>query len=357
MRPHQSKKKRLKRNELVSQIFSAFSRRYEETGVDSVYRLVLSLEDVRAELQDRYETEYNSDEWILTQLRRYEREVGEQLFEKVDIGPNGNKTAIAVYPGITSFARNHHLYVNQKMRIANGVVDAISHLAAARSRNRPLRLLLGSGSLPMHVAQVFITRDTARELVPCEIYTHNIGIVELLLSYNDRRYQLFSPGGRADHDTNTFLGEDDTLFTDTEFDFVVQSTPCVSDGRLYVESEEQLTRKRNILHATSGTKMLLLIKDEFVAPPDGMHHFGSLADYDYIVTIPSRPGAEKTADEYLDVHSEVFSPYIVHWSYTIYRVNAESRRGRNRALVGTFGTPVRLQGERGASSIPLEATS
>jgi hypothetical protein len=103
--------------------------------------------------------------------------------------------------------------------------------------------------------------------------------------------------------------------------------------------------------------MLLLIKDEFVAPPAGMHHFGSLADYDYIVTIPSRPGSEKTADEYFSAHPDVFSPYVVHWSYTIYRVNAESRHGRKDTLFGTFGSLEPAQSRRTGSSIPLEATS
>lgn len=325
MPTRRSKKQRLRRDELVSRIFASFSGRYENYPVDSMYELTVPLGELRAELREQCDVEYNSDSWILTQIRRYEREIGRQLFEKVETGPDS--VSLAVYPGLSCFAQKHHMYVNQKVRLANGVVDAISNIGPPVAPERALRLLLGSGSIPLHVAEALLARQDDTD-TRYEIYTHNIGVVNTLLSVGDSRFEVHSPGGRADYQTYCYIGGDDRLFTDADLDFVIQSTHYVHDGHVFVNTEEESRRKRSILQRTAGIKLLLLIKDEFLEPPVGTTPFGSLTDYDYIVTIPVRQAAAKSADGYFERHGDIFTPYVVHWGYTIFKVDGPRGRGR-----------------------------
>lgn len=330
------KKQRLRRDELVARIFASFSGRYEQYPVDSVYELTIPLEEIRAELHEQCDVEYNSDNWILTQIRRYEREIGQQLFGKVETGPDS--VSLAVHPELSCFAQKHHMYVNQKVRLANGVVDAISNIGPHTGPERPLRLLLGSGSIPLHVAEALLARQKDPD-TRYEIYTHNIGIINTLLSAGDRRFQVHSPGGRADLETYCFIGGDDELFTGAECDFVVQSTHYVDDGHVYVDTEDESRRKRTILQDSTGIKILVLIKDEFLKPPPGREPFGSLTDYNYIITIPTREAAQKTADGYFGRRADVFAPFVVHWGYTILKVDGD-RSGAAARLTDRAPVPL-----------------
>lgn len=322
MQKEPSKKQRLKRDELVDYVFAAFSERYESTTVDSIYELIIPLSDIRAGLNKSYAADYNSDTWIFTQLRRYEREHGVKLFEKADVTEDGRPTALAIYGGITRFTQKRHLYVNQKLRIANGVYDTIRHLHDNATGDRPLSILLGSGNIPWHVAEVIAERS-ADLPSPLRVFTHNIAVVARLLELAEanRLVSVFSPGGRADPTVYSYVGGDDRLLLDAELDFVIQSTHSVHDGVLYVNTEEEGIRKGRILRQCGGTKVLVLVKDEFHAPPPQAYAYGRLTDYDYIVTVAPRADNHKTADRFLEAYSAVFQPLVLHWSYQVIRVD------------------------------------
>jgi hypothetical protein len=317
-----SKKQRLKRDELVDQVFAAFSERYESTTADSIYELTIPLREIRAGLNKSYGADYNSDTWIFTQLRRYEREHGVRLFEKADIAADGRPTALAIYGGIVQFTQKRHLYVNQKLRIANGVYDTIRHLHQEPTEDRPLSILLGSGNIPWHVAEVIAER-AAEMPTPIRVYTHNIAVVARLLEVAEanRRICVFSPGGRADPTVYSYVGGDDRLLLEAELSFVIQSTNSVHNGLLYVNTEEEGVRKGRILRQCSGTKVLALVKDEFHPPAPDAYAYGRLSDYDYIVTVAPRADNRKTADRFLEAHSAVFQPLVLHWSYQVIRVD------------------------------------
>lgn len=314
----QTKRQRIKRDDLVQFVFSVFSQRYERSSVDSIYDLKIPVAEIRRQLSEQYETEYHNDWWIMTQLHRYERETGTRLFERVDADLDPDSITLAIYKEIDGYRQLHHLFTNQKIRIANGVLGIINNTVV--DSIEPTTLFLGSGSIPATLADVLI-RQVAEHGRRYHVYSHNLAVQEKFLAahIDADRLEFFAIGGRIDPTMYISMTDDVVSSVHRPLDFVVQSTNAISDGLLYVSDEGEAELKGRILHDLPGTKILMVVKDEFGREASGKP-YGSLHDYDYIVTVPSKNGTSRRADRYLLEQGEVFQPHIVHWSYHVYRV-------------------------------------
>ncbi len=230
---------------------------------------------------------------------------------------------VSIYDKMSAFYQHHHLYATHKIKIANGVYGMIQNFISEADITRPVNILLGSGTIPYHLA--IILRDRSSEKNRYSIYTHNMGIIEQLLGpdVNPKHYDLHIPAGKFDYWVNAIIGNDNNLYKSIDFDFIVQSTKYIYDGELYVDDQEQNERKGVILKECSGAKILTLIKDELVDQPlKDLAPFGALTDYDYVVVPRMRSNVKKRRkyDLMFDRYQDLFSPEIVSWNFIIYRV-------------------------------------
>lgn len=317
-------KHRLKRKDLVTKLFYLFSEVYEQSDQESIWDIELPIEQVREHLKTKYGVHYNSNQWVYTQLRRYEEEIGVKLFRKLHRSGSRYNFALAVHDKMIQFYQKQHLYVGDKIKVANGVYDKIHNAAAQGSTGRPIHLLLGAGSTVFHVAQILADKSWEDEN-RYAIYTHNLGSLQILLSQNVNydRISISIMSGTIDPVTYTIVGADISLFSGTEFDFIVQGTSCVYDGQLFIESHAERGIKQAILQECRGTKMLVLTKHEFSDQPiANIAPYGSIHDYDYVV-IPrsaSEGVHEKKYDRRFARYATLLTPEILNWNYSIYRV-------------------------------------
>lgn len=318
-------KHRLRKDDLVMKIFYLFSELYEQSAEESIWNVQVPVDEVRRYLHDRYGVSYNSNQWVLTQLRRYEDEIGVPLFRKVpgDASGAGENVSLAVHDEMVQFYQKKHLYVSQKIKVANGVYDLIRNKTVAR--REPVNVLLGAGSTVYHLADILAEKSWEDD-IRYSIFTHNLGSLQTLLNHNVnyRKITVSIPSGTIDPVTYTIVGDGVELFTKTQFDYIVQGTTCVHDGKLYIESHEELKVKRSILHQCSGVKVLVLTKHEFRDRPiEGVEPFGQLADYDYVVLPRSSSADRRAAKPYekrLNEHLPMLEAEIMNWNYLIYRV-------------------------------------
>lgn len=315
---------RLKRSDLAMKIFYLFSEEHEHSDKESIWDLELPMETVRQYLATEHGVSYRSNQWIYTQLRRYEQEVGVSLFRKIPDG-SGDSFRLALHAPMPRFYQKRHLYVTQRIKVANGAYDKILHEVGARGLDRPVRTLLGAGSTVFHLANI-LAEKSWQDPTRYAIYTHNVGSLQSLLNHrvNYDRISVCVLNGTIDPITYTIVGPDASAFTSVDLDFVVQGTSVIHDGLLYVESEEEFKVKSAILHECSGTKILVLTKHEFRSEPlAGASPFGSLTDYDYVVVPRSSAGEDrprKRYDEEYESYQSRFEPEIMNWNYTILKV-------------------------------------
>lgn len=315
---------RLKRSDLVMNIFYFFSEEQDRTEAESIWDLEVPMERIRQHLLAGTGTAYRSNQWIYTQLRRYEQEVGVELFRKV-AGSARDEFRLAIHHPMRSFHQKRHLYVTQKIKVANGVYDKIRNEIARRRISRPVRILLGAGSTVYHLATILAEKSWEDE-TEYSVFTHNVGSLQTLLNHNVNygRISVTVLNGTIDPVTYTIIGSDLTQFTNQEFDFIVQGTSVVHDGRLYIESAEEQLTKKAILQTCRGTKILVATKHEFRNEPiREVPPYGSISDYDFVV-IPRSASAgerfEKEYDRHFDRYAHLFEPEIMNWNYTILRV-------------------------------------
>ena len=320
-----SKRRRIKRGELVKFVFSVFSQWYERTSVDSIYDIRIPVAELRRRLSESYDSTYQNDWWILTQIHRYERETGSQLFERVDDGDDPDSIVLAIYRGIDGFHQSHHLLANQKIRIAAGVLDLIRN--TEREGPEPISLYLGSGSIPATVADVLMHKIVDHGGA-YRVFSHNLAVQEKILtaSHPPESIDFYSVGGRVDWAKYIILTDNVETLTALPVDYVVQSTNTISDGTLYVSDPHEAAVKKAILYDLPGTKILTVMKDEFTRSSEGKQRYGRLCDYDYIVTIPAKNGTTRLADRFLADRTDRFQQLISHWSYTVYRTMHEEVR-------------------------------
>ncbi len=316
---------RLKQRDLVMSIFFLFSEEYERSQTESIWQVRVPIERVKDYLQSRHSVRYKSNLWVYTQLKRYEDEIGVKLFAKESIGSDPQDFALRIYYPFVNFLQKQHLYVNQKIKVANGAYDKIQHYSAARGDRKPVRLLLGAGSTIFHLAAI-IAEKSSEKATRYSVYTHNLGALQQILNpkVNFGNIEVFMPQGKIDPVTYTIVGSPTPMFESSDFDFVIQGTSRVFDGKLYIESRAEWDRKRMILRSCHGQKLLVLTKHEFSDEPfPGTEPYGSVEDYDWVV-VPKRSsedGPKKRSEVLFDECTSVLKPEIISWNYEIYRVD------------------------------------
>lgn len=315
---------RLKRSELVMNVFYFFADEQDRTEAESIWELEVPMERIRQHLLSSVGASYRSNQWIYTQLRRYEQEVGAELFRKVH-GSGRDEFRLAIHEPMRSFHQKRHLYVTQKIKVANGVYDLIRNEVARRSITRPVCIMLGAGSTVYHLATILAEKSWEDE-TSYSVHTHNVGSLQTLLNHNVNynRISVTVLDGTIDPVTYTIIGSDFGKFTGQEFDFIVQGTSVVHGGDLYIESAEERAVKAAILEQCTGTRILVATKHEFRGEPiPGIAPYGSISDYDFVVvprSASTSEGIEKEYDRLFNEYSTVLEPEIMNWNYTILRV-------------------------------------
>jgi hypothetical protein len=322
-------KHRLRQKELVMNIFFLFEREYERSQVESIWELRLPVERVKKELEEICSIHYRSNLWIHTQLRRYEEDLGTQLFRKDSAGCGKGSFHLAICDRMLTFAQKQHLYVSDKIKVANGAYDKITNEAAGGSGR--VRLFLGAGSTIYHLANILAERswpDAPGGLRYC-ICTHNLGALRRLLepAVNYDRLEVTLPQGTVDPVTYAILSDPGGLAGEV-FDYVIMGTSYILDGQLYVESAAETDLKAALLRRLEGQKILLLTKHEFTDQPlPGLRPYGALSDYDFVI-VPRHPGEGAPSKKYETIfegYESLFQPEIIHWNYTILKVRKEER--------------------------------
>lgn len=317
-------KHRLNQRDLVMNIFGLFSEEYEISNAASIWEISLSIDHIIEKLEEKCDVSYKSDLWVWTQLKRYEEEIGVGLFKKLKSVGKEKSLAISMnYPYI-NFFQKQHLYVNEKIRVANGVFDKIQNVAERERRNGPFKIFLGAGTLCYHISTIFAERSWQSN-VKYEIHTNNLGALNELIAprVNHDNIQVSMPEGNVDSVTYTIIGENNEVYNQKEFDFIIQGTSCIYEGDLYIESPREMVRKKAILKKTGGHKILALTKNEFSqeALPNS-ESYGSLKDYDSVV-VPKQntvSDAQKNYEMIFESFKPDLTPEILNWNYEIYRV-------------------------------------
>jgi len=312
---------RLKQKDLVATLLILFSEKYDKTEVASIIDIELPMNMVREYLEKQVGIQYSSDTWIITQIHKYEIENGIKLFRKKET-PEGSM--LGLNRDIRTYNQKKHLYVTQKIRVANGIFDLIKNQRGIPVKGETISLLLGAGSTVTRVAEIIA--ENLRELpYHWRIYTHNLGVIESLgkTTPGYEKVEILVPEGRFDPITNLILGNNELYYGSTRFDWIVQGASFISSGNLYVESEAETKIKSFILHNCQGGKILALTGHETASRTEGFcQSFGSIHEYDFIV-IPTlqegSPSARKLMVE-MKPFEKNLSILIRNWSYEIFRI-------------------------------------
>jgi hypothetical protein len=315
-------KHRLRKKELISNIFSLFSERYDSTDEKSIFDLSIPISEVQTYLEERCNVKYTSCTWIYTQIKRYEDILGVHLFKKINSNDDPESFSLAIYEGMTSYTQFQHLYLTHKLKIANGIYDQIKNSTEMWKKNNSLKILLGSGTNIYHLGNIIADRAN-EEKIHYHLYTHNLGvIINLMEPENISDYiTLYTPAGMIDTIGNTIVGDDNNFYLSTEFDFIIQSTNTIYENKLYVHTKEESDRKRVILERCRGVKILALVMDEFKTSLDeSMFCYGKLSDNDYVIVPKTRSKRESEYETMLKKMDDFMTPEIVHWNYVIYKI-------------------------------------
>ncbi len=320
-----SSKHRLKQKDLVMNIFGLFSDEYEKRNSGSIWDITIPIEDVIRYLKEKYEVSYKSSLWVWVQLKRYEEELGVVLFRKVRNSKKDKNFSIAINYPFINFFQKQHLYVNEKIKVANGVFDKIQNFVTRINRNQPVNIFLGAGTLCYHLSTIFAERSLQNK-TKYFIHTNNLGALSQLMEpgINHDNLMVSVPEGRVDPVTHTIIGENTEYYNSAKFDFIIQGTSCIYDGKLYIESRDEKIRKQTILHDTTGKKILVLTKHEFADKPlEGSEAYGTLGDYDYII-VPKKSTDTHTKKKYETIFEEFrknLEPEIINWNYEIFKID------------------------------------
>lgn len=326
-------KQRLTRKNLIKYIFMIFSEQYEKSGFETIWDIKIPIENLRNLLKQFYGVDYTSNYYILTLLKRYEKQIGYKLFRFEQQGGSHKNVLISIHNKMSAFYQHINLYASHKIKVANGVYEMMQNYISTQGINRTVNVLLGSGTIPYYIASI-LAEKSWQEKTRYHVYTHNLGVIEKLKKpkANNANIEIYTPAGRIDTWINVIMGIDNELYLTKEFDFVVQSTKYIYEGMLYVHSPEESELKKIILKQCKGTKILTLIKDEFIDQlPKGLSPFGSLTDYHYMVVPRMNISGRKKRkyDLIFDRYSNFFSPEIIYWGYIIYKIKQDASHNSN----------------------------
>jgi DeoR/GlpR family transcriptional regulator of sugar metabolism len=326
-------KHRLKQKELVMNIFFLFERKYEQSDVESIWMIKLPIEEIKSELEEICSVHYRSNLWIYTQLRRYEEDLGVRLFRKDNTGRKKGSFFLSISENMVEFNQKQHLYVSDKIKVANGTFDKIINEAKLKNAGE-VRIFLGAGSTIFHLANILAERASQYPLKFC-VYTHNLGVLKRLLEagVDMKNIDVFTVKGQIDPITYTILGRLDESDTTIPYDYVVMGTSYINNELLYVESRKETGLKDLILHQMQGKKILVLTKHEFIDQPiEGLPAYGSIRDFDSVV-VPVHSNADnpkKMHELAFEQYRHLFEPEIIHWNYMILKVRKSAPETRRQ---------------------------
>lgn len=353
-------RQRLKQKDLVAALFVLFSEEYDTHGVDSILDLELPLSAVREHLRERFGIDYTSDAWIGTQLRKYEDEVGVPLFRRSEAADGSSLIGIA--HDMRSYFQKRHLYVTQKIKVANGVLDLVTNergfvatapsASGAKSGSAAGRvsMLLGAGSTVTRIAEALaesLRAKKARNARSAEghakggveadtswlVATHNLGAILALGASGPAPggvasgVELLVPEGRIDPATYAILGRNEELYSRLALDWSVEGTSFLCRGELFVESAEESAVKSAILHHCTGKKVLVLTGHEAIdAPPQGLRPFGRVDEFDFLVLprVPAEGRSENRFDLAMGELKSMLDPWVLNWNYEVHRIRRSS---------------------------------
>ncbi len=311
--------RRLRQKDLVATLFILFSEEYDRSGTDSITDISIPMPAVRDFIRKKTGISYSNDAWIITQIHKYEEELGTTLFRRVSVS---GEPALGLSREIYTYEQKRHLYVTQKIRTANGVFDLMRNSLEEEIPEQSLSILLEAGSTVTRVAEI-IAEHLAELPITWNIHTNNLGVIECLgrTAPAFSRVSLSVPSGRFNPATNLILGEFPELYDGTELDWIIQGTSFLSGGQLYVEREDEARLKSRILHECRGRKVLVLTGHEATAHPGtATESFGSVKEYDYIIhpaLLPESAAARRLKKELACPGSPALSVMIRNWSYQI----------------------------------------
>jgi DeoR/GlpR family transcriptional regulator of sugar metabolism len=311
-------KHRLKQKDLIALLLTLFSEEYDKAQVDSITDILLPMGAIKTYLQRRVGISYTSDAWIITQVRKYEEEIGTTLFRKA-VSQEG--AALGLSQNITTYEQKRHLYISQKIRTANGVFDLIRNSVEKLPSGDTVSLLLEAGSTVTRVAEI-IAQNLHLLPLKWDICTHNLGVIECLgkTSPAYRNVSISVPQGKFDPVTHLILSDRLELYLDRKFDWIIQGTSFLADGKLYVEKPDEARLKAKILSECKGKKVLVLTGHEATSHlPSPAEPFGAVSDYDYIVypAMDSGSAAAKRMDREMAPFADTLPVMIRNWSYVI----------------------------------------
>lgn len=318
-------KHRLKQKDLVMNIFGFFSEEYERSNAGSIWEITLPIEKIINNLKIKCHVSYKSDLWVWTQLKRYEEELGVKIFKKVKTAKNDKQFAISINHPFTNFFQKQHLYVTEKIKVANGVFDKIQEYTRKNNSKEPIKIFLGAGTLCYHLSTIFAERSLQNE-TKYFVHTNNLGALSQLIApgINHNNIIVSIPEGKVDPVTYTIVGENNDFCANADFDFIIQGTSCINDGNLFIESHIENKRKKAILRNTRGQKILALTTHEFSTKPlESTQCYGNMKDYDFII-VPKKSidsSIKKEHEKIFEESKKYLSPVIINWNYEIYRVD------------------------------------
>src|SRR6056297_2045730 len=210
--------RRLKRKDLVMGVLYRFSEVFESSQAESILDISIPIQEMRAHLKKRFGVEYSSNQWVYTQLRRYEDEIGAKLFDKTSM-KDTNSFDLILYPDMLEFVQKQHLHVPQKIKTANGVYDKI--ISASEHLDRNIDVFLGAGSTLYHLSNILVEQQHESDHA-FTIYTHNAGILAMLFQQrvDHKKLSVVTAGGSLEPVTRTILGSRNGIFDRKNFDFI-----------------------------------------------------------------------------------------------------------------------------------------
>lgn len=318
-------KQRLRKKDLVSNIFLLFSKEFDlQDKVDDIRNLRIPVEKVRSFLNDNYNLKYSCNNYIFTQLRSFEEDNSLKLFEKIP-DPSGNtEFFIAVYSGINSFNQKKYLYTASKLKITNGLYERIDHYIKEKGKKK-LNILLGAGVVIHHLASLIAERGRSLD-IEFNLYTHSTAIIDFFMQPEIKfdNFNIYTRTGKVDFKNFTINDKFTDFYSVVDFDFIFQGTSAIYNNLLYVSSLEESRIKHDILQKGRGEKVLVLLKKEFRdSEPESMHSYGNLSDYNYLVVPEKRNEAgRKNCDIIFDSYKKNLIPEIIHYNYSIYKNKA-----------------------------------
>jgi DeoR/GlpR family transcriptional regulator of sugar metabolism len=318
------KQLRLKQKDLVLNILRMFSEELEKEEVKTIWEVSLSSSQIIQNLKDRCNIDYKTDYWLWTQLKRYEEELNMPLFKKQR--GNGQEILISLFYPYTHFHQKKHLYISEKLKVANGVYDEIQDFSQNINLGKPVKLVLGAGGLCNHIASIFAEHKSSQNY-HLEVYTHNLGVIEQFsgLLMEDDRLSVFIPKGKIDSTTYTLLDDDNEFYGEGSFDFIVQGTSFIYENNLYVESEREFVRKKSIAKASAGVKILVLSGYEVINDPSlvsNLNAYANLFDYDQVIVPRNKLEShlESSHNVIFEGYKKHLKPLVLNWNYEIYQI-------------------------------------